>query len=253
MTNYDTEKFHEEVETILFGFKEDKNTTLELIASNPKYYLDIISNYKKNRTGEDIYLPYLLNIKEFRDKTGLKIKFKINDNDRWTSIGYDDNIPDDIVYKTFSEKIILLLQTPTTDNREHIINEIKNEIKNNEQMPIPIPLINQGNQDDISKIAKFFKVDVNDNTNVNTNINHDKFYINKINIENMKSENIESRKCFDDRFDKLYKKLLELKSKCPDEDLKFYDLYLKRMVFNHLINKYSEEFKELNMKPWKNL
>ena len=45
-TSYSTDEIHTEVETLLFGLKESKMLTYELIASDPRYYISIIQNYK---------------------------------------------------------------------------------------------------------------------------------------------------------------------------------------------------------------
>ncbi len=159
VVDYNSDEMHDEVETLLFGLAKDKRTTYELIAADPKFYLDIIQNYKVTRDGKEIYLPNLLNILPSRNKNGLKLKFRFNDNDRWIAVGYDGiNIPEAEVLKSFSEKILLHLKHPTKGNdREHLEAELNpdGEGTRKERNVEDHPLINQGDQMAISKLDRF--------------------------------------------------------------------------------------------------
>lgn len=162
---WDTPEIHNEVEDILCS-AEDRRTLFELFASDPRYYIELINNYKKTKDGSDIFLPDLLNIKTSRIKNGkFIIKFKFNDDDRWEEVGYDSNAySDDDTYKAFSEKVKILLMRPK-NQRDHLRTELTDvsvpkkpvaEETQTKQPPkeLPIPP-SQGKQSKISKIDRF--------------------------------------------------------------------------------------------------
>src|SRR3989344_6368557 len=58
---------HEQVLDLLHAPPLD---ALELISSDPEYYLNIVNTYSKTEDGKDIYLPDLLNLLARRDNYG---------------------------------------------------------------------------------------------------------------------------------------------------------------------------------------
>ena len=103
---------HEDIEILLLC-DDDRESMFEIIADNPQYYLGLIQTYEHTRDGSEIYLPDLFNIIMKRENNCLTIKFKLYDNDKWESVGYDSNDhTDDDVYKAFTEKVNFLLKFP---------------------------------------------------------------------------------------------------------------------------------------------
>ncbi len=140
----DIESLHEEVQILLSGAQENINDVFELFASNPEYYLNLINTYNKTKNGEEIYLPDLFNLRSYRNKGKLIIKFKLNDNDKWQEIGYNSNkYTDEDVYQSFSDKVISLISHPE-NNRKHL----NYELENNNSI--------EQNSYYISKIDKYF-------------------------------------------------------------------------------------------------
>jgi hypothetical protein len=103
----------EDVELML-QLDDDRESLYELIASNPKYYFELISTYDTLPSGHQIYLPDLLNLMQTRTKktNELVVKFKFHDNDNWTTIGYDDNrdsYSDELIYSNFVSRVALMI------------------------------------------------------------------------------------------------------------------------------------------------
>lgn len=145
--NYSSDEFHDEVECLLAGTNAE---IMELIATDPKYYLDIVQNYTRMRDGREIYLPDLFNILVSRSNGGLKIKFKMSDNTQWYEIGFNGgDFSDRDVYKAFSEKVNALIRNPPQSRRDFLNDTMKPEVKE------PAVMTSQGNQYKLSKIDRF--------------------------------------------------------------------------------------------------
>jgi hypothetical protein len=134
---------HEDVQLLL-----DCETleALELVAEDPKYYLNLIMNYKKTASGEEIYLPFLLNIKTQQENGVLIIKFKLSPTSRWYEVGYSTG-NEEQTYAAFSKKVYELIKFPPPE-RGHLISEALEDIPmpnvtetvsptNNEDAPEP--------------------------------------------------------------------------------------------------------------------
>lgn len=123
------ESDNEETEIVADMLSEADNRpgVFELIASDPKYFIDLIYNYKEHN-GQPIDLPYLFNIKRVRDRGRLIIKFKFGDDDRWEEVGYESfDFSDEDVYHAFSQKVELMLRRPKRRApREHLVAEMGN-------------------------------------------------------------------------------------------------------------------------------
>ena len=113
---------HEDVQLLL---NCDTLEALELVAEDPKYYLDLIMNYKKTESGEEIYLPYLLNIKTQHENGLLIIKFKLSPTSRWYEVGYTTG-NDEQTYTAFRKKVHELIKFPPPE-RGHLISEALEE------------------------------------------------------------------------------------------------------------------------------
>ena len=110
--DYNSDEIHDEVMSLLLN-EEDRGDLFTLFATDPKYYLDLFKNYTKTKEGYEIYLPYLFNLTTKRSKGRLYISFKLNDNDKWTEVGYDiDTCNDEDVYKAFAEQVSYLVKNP---------------------------------------------------------------------------------------------------------------------------------------------
>jgi len=145
--DYNSEAIHEEIECMLSGSNQD---IMELIATDPKYYLDLVQNYTKTRDGRDIYLPDLFNILINRSSGRLTIKFKMSDNGQWYEIGFSGGeFNDDAVYKAFTEKVESLIKCPPPPRSEVLAETLKPSVH---EAP---PMINQGNQYKLTKIDRF--------------------------------------------------------------------------------------------------
>jgi hypothetical protein len=123
---------------------------MELVATDPEHYLDIVQNYTHMRDGRKIYLPDLFNIIVNRMGGRLSIKFKMSDNTQWHEIGFNGgNFDDQAVYKAFSEKVTTLIRNPTISRRDFLSDTMRPEVKAAPAM------VNQGNQYALNKIDRF--------------------------------------------------------------------------------------------------
>jgi len=145
--DYNSADIHDEVECLLSG---DQMDILQLIATDPEYYLGIVQNYNKMRDGHEIYLSDLFNILVSRTGGKLNIKFKLSDNTQWYDVGFTGGTFDDkAVYKAFSDKVDSLMKNPPPSRREFLNDTMRPEVK---EAP---PMVNQGNQYKLSKIDRF--------------------------------------------------------------------------------------------------
>jgi hypothetical protein len=124
---------------------------MELIASDPKMYLDIIQNYKKMPDDKEVYLPDLFNILVNREGDGrLKVKFKMSDDTQWYDVGYEGgSFTDQDVYKLFTDKVTNIIKHPPPDRRAMLENTLLPGGR-----PAP-PMRSQGNQSKLTKIDRF--------------------------------------------------------------------------------------------------
>lgn len=143
---YQTDDMHNEVELMLEGSNAE---IIELISTDPEYYLDIVKNYTKMRDGRTIYLPDLFNILVRRENDCLRIKFKLSDNSEWHEVGYGNFVPDKEVYKAFTEKVKWALTRPVGSHRKLLEETMKEGVK------APPPPVSQGNQYKLTKIDRF--------------------------------------------------------------------------------------------------
>ncbi len=165
VTDYTSQNIHDEVELLLLANNTER---MELIASAPKLYLDIVQNYNKMPDGKTVYLPDLFNIIVSRESGRLKIKFKMSDDTQWYDVGYEGgSFQDEDVYKAFTEKVNMVIRHPPPDRRAMLQNTLLPGGKP------PAPIVNQGNQSKLTKIDRFFgrtshafDVDVDVDTNV---------------------------------------------------------------------------------------
>lgn len=156
---------HDEVEMLLEGTAVER---MQIIASDPKYYLNLVDTYTKTRDDRDIYLPNLFNILVRREGEKLRIKFKMNDNGDWHEVGYDgDTFNDEDVYAAFRRKVAEVIKNPYL-RRAGIentmgsgdVDQLKATIKQENTKPI----VSQGNQNTQSKIDVFLgRTDTNEN------------------------------------------------------------------------------------------
>jgi len=145
--DYNSAEIHEEVECLLSG---DQIEILQLIATDPEYYLGIVQNYNRTRDGREIYLSDLFNIIITRSGGSLSIKFKLSDNTQWYDVGFSGGeFDDEAVYKAFSEKVEMLVKNPPPSRREFLNSTMQPEVK---EAP---PMVSQGNQYKLSKIDRF--------------------------------------------------------------------------------------------------
>jgi hypothetical protein len=107
---------HEDVELLLNSEPQD---ALELIAEDPKYYLNLVETYRTKRDGTEVHLPYCLNVGVTRGGGHLSIKFKLSPTSRWYEVGYTDG-DEDSTYKAFTQKVQDLLRFPPPE-RAHLI------------------------------------------------------------------------------------------------------------------------------------
>lgn len=156
----DTDEIHQEVEDMLEGSQAE---ILELIATDPEYYLNIVENYKTTRSGREIYLQDLFNILVRRDGQGKRqIKFKISDNARWVEVGYNgEGFTDEDVYELFQEKVSQELKrsniyepylpvgfTPDGDNEKEE-EKVENSLVVNKGLPCPQYNVNSVSKKDL--------------------------------------------------------------------------------------------------------
>jgi hypothetical protein len=114
---------HDDVELMLECTGTD---ILELIASDPKRYLNIVNNYNKTRDGRDIYLSDLFNIIITRNDNEYRIKFKTNDNGNWYEVGYSGGTYDeDDVHEAFSKKVQYAISRPVNSHRAAIMDTLQ--------------------------------------------------------------------------------------------------------------------------------
>jgi hypothetical protein len=175
---------HDEVELLL---NCDGKEIMELIASDPKYYLDIVSRYIKTRSGEEICLPYLFNITIVKSSSEFRIKFKFSDNGSWNEVGFSGGqFEEEEVYKAFTKKVNYLIDKPLDYHRSIIDdtlncdmfaprvqvvenNESIETIESNETNETKIAettqnseqritqIVSQGDQTKLTKIDRFLK------------------------------------------------------------------------------------------------
>jgi hypothetical protein len=148
LLNYGSEEIHDEIECMLSGTNQE---ILELIATDPKYYFDLVEHYTHMRDGCEIYLPDLFNLLIKRSNGRLTVKFKMSDNTQWYEIGYSGgDFNDDNVYKSFTEKIDSLVKNPAPVSHRELLNDtMKPDVK---EAPV---MVNQGNQNKLTKIDRF--------------------------------------------------------------------------------------------------
>ena len=145
--DYTSEEIHDEVECMLAG---DNKEIIELISTDPKYYLGIVENYKNMRDGKEIYLPDLFNVIISKSDTAMNIKFKMSDNSQWHEVGFNGGeFVEDDVYKAFTEKVNHVIKHPPMSRRAFLEETMQPNIDR------PPPMINQGNQNKLSKIDRF--------------------------------------------------------------------------------------------------
>jgi len=129
---------HEDVQLLL---QSDTLEALELVAEDPKYYLTLIMTYNLTESGENIYLPYLLNIKTQYENGLLIIKFKLSPTSRWYEVGYASGTEEQ-TYAAFSKKVHELIKFPPPE-RSHLISEALEETPMpdfiSEETPMPEP------------------------------------------------------------------------------------------------------------------
>jgi hypothetical protein len=115
-----SDSVHDEVDLILNSSGPD---IMELIASDPAYYLNIVANYTKTRDGRDVYLPDLCNILITKREGEYRIKFKLTDNGQWYEVGYcGTSFTEDDVHQAFSKKVAYALTRPVDEHRKMISN-----------------------------------------------------------------------------------------------------------------------------------
>ena len=145
--DYSSDDIHDEVECMLAGNNEE---IIELISTDPKYYLGIIENYKNMRDGKEIYLPDLFNVLVSRSDTSMNIKFKMSDNSQWHEVGFNGGDFDETeVYNSFTVKVKHLLKNPPISRRAFLEDTMQPTVNR------PPPMVNQGNQNKLSKIDRF--------------------------------------------------------------------------------------------------
>jgi hypothetical protein len=157
--NWDHPNVHEEVFNMLLNYN-DMETVYELIASDPKYYFELIKNYTKTKEGYDIYLPDLFNILIKKENGNLIVKFKFYDNDAWTSVGYDNENYNDSVYEAFTDQVHFLLKNPAKRRNftQSLMENGSEEINVNvysDHLDSKINPNNLVNQNTTSKIQKY--------------------------------------------------------------------------------------------------
>lgn len=117
-----TDQVHDDVELILNSSGPE---IIELIASDPKYYLNIVSHYNKTRDGRDVYLQDLCNVIIIKNPLEYRIKFKLTDNSNWYEVGYcGDSFTEEEVHKAFIKKVEYALSRPSTEYRKMILDTL---------------------------------------------------------------------------------------------------------------------------------
>jgi len=145
--DYNSDQIHEEVLNML---EASNSEIIQLISTDPQYYLGIVQNYNRMKDGREIYLPDLFNVLVNREGGRLKIKFKLSDNTQWYEVGFSGgDFDDQAVYRAFSEKVTSVLQNPMPSRREFLANTMKPDVSK------PVPMVNQGNQNKLTKIDRF--------------------------------------------------------------------------------------------------
>jgi hypothetical protein len=117
-----TDQVHDDVELILNSSGPE---IIELIASDPKYYLNIVSHYNKTRDGRDVYLQDLCNVLIIKNPLEYRIKFKLTDNSNWYEVGYcGDSFTEEEVHEAFIKKVEYALSRPSTEYRKMILDTL---------------------------------------------------------------------------------------------------------------------------------
>jgi hypothetical protein len=141
---------------------------LELIASDPKYYFNIVTNYKKTRDGRDIYLPDLFNILITRNNSEYRIKFKTCDNGNWYEVGYSGGeFTEEEVHIAFAKKVQYAINRSADSHRSAILDTLLPGGSKSVPLPLPVPeaavatepsavaMKSQGDQTKLSKIDRY--------------------------------------------------------------------------------------------------
>jgi hypothetical protein len=117
-----TDQVHDDVDLILNSSGPE---IIELIASDPKYYLNIVSHYNKTRDGRDVYLQDLCNVLIVKNPLEYRIKFKLTDNSNWYEVGYcGDSFTEEEVHEAFIKKVEYALSRPSTEYRKMILDTL---------------------------------------------------------------------------------------------------------------------------------
>jgi hypothetical protein len=118
-----TDQVHDDVELILNSSGPD---IIELIASEPKYYLNIVLNYNKTRDGREVYLQDLCNVLIIKNPLEYRIKFKLTDNSNWYEVGYcGDSFTEEEVHEAFIKKVEYALSRPSNEYRKMILDTLQ--------------------------------------------------------------------------------------------------------------------------------
>lgn len=154
VTDMNSADVHQDVDLLLECSNRD---ILELISTDPKYYLDIVTRYTKRPDGQEIFLPYLFNITIVRNTNEFRIKFKISDDSEWHEVGFaGGEFSDQDVYDAFTKKVRYALERPS-NHRALILDSLRFDSQK-KISPHPsenLTLPNQGDQTKLSKIDRF--------------------------------------------------------------------------------------------------
>ncbi len=113
-----SEQVHDDVDLILNSSGPD---IIELISTDPKYYLNIVAHYNKTRDGRDVYLQDLCNVLIVKNPSEYRIKFKLTDNGNWYEVGYcGDSFTEEEVHEAFVKKVEYALTRPSNEYRNMI-------------------------------------------------------------------------------------------------------------------------------------
>lgn len=114
-----SELAHEYINT-LFDCSSPREI-LEIVAEDPEIYLHLIENYKKTQSGDDVYLPNLINVVQTREAGLLHVKFKVGDNGKWYQVGFNDpKFTDADVYDEFTKRVHAALITDPVERDRQI-------------------------------------------------------------------------------------------------------------------------------------
>ena len=118
-----TDQVHDDVELILNSSGPE---IIELIASDPKYYLNIVFNYNKTRDGREVYLQDLCNVLIIKNPLEYRIKFKLTDNSNWYEVGYSGgSFTEEEVHEAFIKKVEYALSRPSNEYRKMILDTLQ--------------------------------------------------------------------------------------------------------------------------------